>query len=147
MRINVHGRVDKIFACIPQSWHVLDMGAGDGYSESLNRHVLTVDREPPADILCDFNQHYPDVQDDIEVAVISGVLEWVMFPAELLTWALAKFPRVFFSYANIKSDPNWRYLISVPEILNIISRFGYELKTEPWQGQTLFFVTRPGYES
>jgi hypothetical protein len=138
--ISVHDRVDAILKHIDPTWLVVDLGCGDQYLKKCHPNTINVDRVNNAGVnyICDLDWEYPEIKADC--AVMSGLLEWLVYPTMFLRWALKQFPRIYFSYANVKGDLNWQYATTVDDILYDIKKLGREYTTEIWQGQVLFFV-------
>jgi hypothetical protein len=144
--INVHSRVDHFLQAIPPDWLVADFGCGDCYlsDQRPSGKTINIDSEEhrPEVTKIDLNRERPDIRGDL--AVCSGLLEWVEDPLSLISWLFysGRFPRVFFSYASIRGDPRWKYVCTIEQIVNLLMQIGCEVYLKPWAGQVLFFAQK-----
>lgn len=140
--ISVHDRVDAILKHIDPAWLVVDFGSGDQYLKKCHPNTINIDKffAPGVDMVFDLDWEYPEVQADC--AVLSGILEWMFFPASFLMAVLAKYPNIILSYANSNADVTWQYETTIGEIEALLAECGRSYTTEAWDGQTIFVITK-----
>jgi hypothetical protein len=140
--INCHSRVDVFLNHILPDWKVVDLGCGDQYLSKQHLKTINVDRADNSgvDYICNLDWEKPGARGD--VAVMSGLLEWCVYPESIIEWALEQFPYVYFSYANTLADKNWAYTTTVEKLEQLLKNLDCKYTTEIWEGQTLFFATR-----
>jgi hypothetical protein len=104
-------------------------------------------------IVIDLNGPLPKLPQRYDVAVFSGVLEYVREPTEVLRWLEGAAERVLFSYAvaDKLSDPitrrrnGWVNSYTDASVRRIIRNAGLEcIKTDVWQNQHIYLCRFTG---
>ena len=108
----------------------------------------------PDTLVCDLNSRYPDLTDlpeRTDVAVFSGVLEYINDLQGLFDWLPTRFDRVVFSYATLEHTPSliarrsngWVNDYRQDQITEIVEQAGLHGKAvERWRGHIIFVVER-----
>jgi hypothetical protein len=160
-------RNKQLAALVPNNSRVIEFGAGkrilERYLDPSCIYVPSdiIDRGPGT-IVCDLNQRpLPDLGPDVyDVAVFSGVLEYVREVPSVLDW-LTKYVAVcVLTYAPAKAKGNslrrlleaiarrrhgWMNNYREVELRSLFTERGFELVQEKdWEDQRLFVFSRAG---
>jgi hypothetical protein len=155
-----------IAALVPRSSRVIEFGAGRRVLERYLDPSCTyapsdvVDRGPGT-ILCDLNERpLPALGSDAyDVAVLSGVLEYVRDVPTMLDWLTQQVPVCVLSYAPAKAGGHspralvdrlgrlrhgWMNSYREAQLRSLFRERGFELEhSEDWEQQRLFVFSRP----
>jgi len=154
-------RTEKIARLIPPNARVIEFGAGRRQLEKLLDPSCTyvpsdlTDRGPGT-IVCDLNQlPLPDLSYvKAEVAVFSGVLEYIRDLGALIAWLSDQVPLCIASYAYVPTSQNafrrirerwdrlyYGYMNSYTEeeLVDLFTRYGFVCTTrDTWTSQRIF---------
>ncbi len=137
--------------------YVVEFGAGAQAIRAVlpaGCHYLPSDlvARTPDTLVCDLNSCHPDLPERPDVAVFSGVLEYINDVPGLFDWLLTRFNCVIFSYATLEHTPSlitrrnngWVNDYAQDQIARIVARAGFQGGTvERWRGHVIFVVSRP----
>lgn len=133
---------------------VIEFGAG---AQAL-RGALPADcRYQPSDLVartpdtlvCDLNSFYPDLAGQMDVAVFSGVLEYIHDLPGLFGWLRGQVGRVVFSYATLEHTPSplvrrqngWVNDFTQDQIIQIVTQAGFRGDAVTrWRGHVIFVI-------
>jgi hypothetical protein len=138
---------------------VLEFGAGaQAIRTSLPQGCTYVPSDlverTPDTLVCDLNSGYPDLaqlSSPPDVAVFSGVLEYIHNLPALFDWLHSNFERVIFSYATLEHTPSliarrengWVNDLIQDQVDAIIAQAGFQGgAVTRWRGHVIYVVTR-----
>lgn len=105
----------------------------------------------PGTLVCDLNLEYPEIPTESNVAIFSGVLEYINDLKSLFEWLNSNFERVIFSYATTEHTPTplersgngWVNAYAQTEIQKIAVEAGYNCTPlERWRNHVIFTAVR-----
>lgn len=157
LQTNWDERTLMMAAYIPAGAAVIEFGAG---AQALPAALPADCRYQPSDLVartpdtlvCDLNSGYPDLAGQADVAVFSGVLEYINDLPGLFDWLRGQVGRVVFSYATLEHTPSplvrrqngWVNDLTQDQITRIIAQagFGGGVVTR-WRGHVIFVIDHP----
>lgn len=136
---------------------VIEFGAGaqalrKALPPSCRYHPSDLVARTPDTLICDLNNGYPDLPAQMDVAVFSGVLEYIHDLPGLFDWLSCKVDRVVFSYATVEHTPSvlarrqngWVNDFTQSRIVQIVTQAGFAGgAVTRWRGHVIFVVNRP----
>lgn len=160
LQSNWDERTLMMAAYIPVGASVIEFGAG---AQALRGALPAECRYQPFDLVartpdtlvCDLNSGYPDLGEQIgiakqaDVAVFSGVLEYIHDLPGLFDWLHGQVGRVVFSYATLEHTPSlltrrqngWVNEFTQDQIARIISQAGFRGgAVARWRGHVIFVI-------
>ena len=154
LQANWDERTLMMAAYIQAGASVIEFGAG---AQVLRAALPAGCRYQPSDLVartpdtlvCDLNSGYPDLGGHRDVAVLSGVLEYIKDLPGLFHWLCGRVDKVIFSYATFNHTPSllarrkngWSNDLSEEELLRIVLSAGFQGRVVTnWRGHTIFVV-------
>jgi glycosyltransferase involved in cell wall biosynthesis len=101
--------------------------------------------------VCDLNTGFPEIDGDYDVAVFSGVLEYLRDLGATFDWLAGNFERVVLSYApsDLMASPlarnrhGWVNNLSRREVVRLARRSGFECRiVDTWRNHVIFVAVR-----
>lgn len=101
--------------------------------------------------VCDLNTGFPDIDGESNVAVFSGVLEYLRDLGATFDWLGRNFERVVFSYApsDLVASPltrnrhGWVNNVSRREVVRLARKSGFECRVvDTWRNHVIFVAVR-----
>jgi hypothetical protein len=102
--------------------------------------------------VCDLNMAYPDLSGNYDVAVFSGVLEYLRDLPSTFRWLGGCFERVVFSYAVSEMVPSpltrnrhgWVNNLSRQELIDLANAQGFSCRVvDTWKNHVVFVAEKP----
>lgn len=149
-------RIEFMASLINDERTVLDLGCGQMWLKEYiepNKIYISSDmyKRDENTIVCDYNAgEFPDVSAD--VVVISGVVEYMDHPLELLMHARKISPRVLVSYVSVEEQDNlkdrtllgWRNHLSKDQFIELAGSAGLKVKSvQKIENNIIFELRRP----
>jgi methyltransferase family protein len=153
-------RTEKIAQLIPHNTRVIEFGAGRRQLEKfLDRSCSYIPSDltdrGPGTIICDLNRPLPDLRYvQADVAVFSGVLEYVRDLEALIKWLSVQIPFCIASYTYVAPNQNvmqrirdrfdrlyygYMHNYTEEELVHLFNRWGFVCTTkDTWTSQRIF---------